>query len=358
MAVSKRARVRQWSYVLGASVAAMAAASASPAAAQCTPDPTIRNGLSDCTGTDNNGLVVSTNGTRVTVATDAIVRSGTAAGAITFTEANGSLTVNGLIDGGTKAGIAVVGGPTSIVPCDPYAGASVGYCPPGSVETNYPWATANVVVAEGASVTGAQAVLMDRVAENTRGYVSVSVDNAGTMVGTAGPALVNAANGNSMLSVTNRATGRINGISGATYVTNAGMIDGKSGSAITIASSTNYASISNTGSIVSSGTAATVSTADAASITNSKGAVLGGGTNAISSGGALTLTNEGTINGSVISTAPAGQNSVIDTRNGIINGDLILGAGNDTLRAQFDAASGRISSITGTIDGGRVATLS
>lgn len=352
MLIGKGAQLRQWSYVLGASVAAMAAASANPAAAQCTPDPTIRNGLSDCTGTDNNGLVVSTNGTRVAVATDAIVRSGTAAGAITFTEANGSLTVNGLIDGGNKAGIAVVAGPTSIVPCDPYAGASVGYCPPGSVETNYPWATANVVVAEGATVTGAQAVLMDRVAGNTRGYVSVSLDNAGTMFGTAGPALVNAANGNSMLSVTNRATGRIDGISGATYVTNAGMIDGRSGSAITIASSTNYASIGNTGSILSSGTAATVSTADAVSITNSKGAVLGGGTTAISSGGALTLTNEGTINGSVISTAPAGQNSVIDTRNGIINGDLILGAGNDTLRAQFDAASGRISSITGTIDGG------
>lgn len=66
----------------------------------------------------------------------------------------------------------------------------------------------------------------------------------------------------------------------------------------------------------------------------------------------LSLTNQGTINGSVVVTTTGRQSSTIDTRTGTINGDLILGAGDDTLRARHDATSGRISSITGRIDGG------
>jgi hypothetical protein len=357
MIVRKAARVRLWSYALGTSVAAVAAASASPAAAQCSPDPTSAYGITNCAGTDADGLVVSTDYTRVTVASGAVVRPGAAAGAISFNALNGYLTVNGLVDGASKAGIAVMAGPAITVPCDPYAGASIGYCAPGSVQTGYPAASANVTVAAGGTVTGAQALLMTRATSNTTGNVSVSLTNAGTLTGTAGPALMNAAGSDSMLSVTNTATGRIEGISNATYVTNAGVIDGGTGTAIVVAPGPYSPGIGNTGRIISTGTAATVNATGTLSITNSTGAVLGGGTSAITTGGALTLTNDGTINGSIIVGGPgtgsdATNNSSIDTRKGIINGDLLLGAGDDMLRARFDTVSGRISSITGTVDGG------
>lgn len=327
MIMHKTARVRRWSYALGASVAAVAASSASPASAQCNPDPTLQFGTTDCTGTDENGLVISTIYTQVNVATSAIVRAGSGAGAITAAAIGSSMTVNGLVDGLSKAGLAAVAGPSRTVPCDPYAGASIGYCAPGSTMQSYPAAGASVSIGEGGTITGAQALLMTRDLTNTSGAVNVTLINAGTMTGTAGPAVVNAAGTNSTLSINNLATGTIGGISGPVEaITNAGLIDGGSATAIT----TNSASprIVNSGRIVSSS-----------------------GT-AISTGGALRLANSGTIVGSVISTAAAGQLSEIDTRQGTIVGDLLLGAGNDTVRALFDTASGRISSITGRVDGG------
>jgi hypothetical protein len=54
----------------------------------------------------------------------------------------------------------------------------------------------------------------------------------------------------------------------------------------------------------------------------------------------------------VTSTASAGQASTIDTRGGTIAGNVTLGAGDDMLRVDLDTATGRISSITGAIDGG------
>lgn len=306
MIVCEVARMRRWSYALGTSVAAVAAASATPASAQCSPDPALAYGTVNCAGTDDNGLNISTYGTQVTVASDASVKSGTGAGAITFTNVWGSgVTVNGLVDGVDKAGIAVLAGPTTVGPCDPYSGASVGYCPPGSIQINYPSASVAVTVAESGTVTGSNALLIARDASNSSGIVNATVVNAGVMTGTSGPAILNTVTSNSTLSVTNEETGRITGISGATYVNNAGTIESGEGSAT-----------------------------------------------AISANGALTLVNTGRIVGSVVSTAASGQNSSIDTRLGTIEGDLLLGAGDDTLRALYDTASGQLSSITGAIDGG------
>ncbi|KQM21536.1 hypothetical protein [Novosphingobium sp. Leaf2] len=331
MIVRKTVRVRRLSYALGTSVAALAAASASPAAAQCTPDPTQTYGSTTCTGTDEDGLVVATNGTRVIVAADALVHPGTALGAITSVASyNTSLVVNGQIDGLSKAGIAVVAGPdtTTYSYCDPYSGASVPtytYCPPATLVTSSPSASLSVAVAEGATVTGAQALLLSKDAGNTSGAASATVDNAGTMTGSAGPALVNAASNGGTLSVNNRATGTIGGMTGnIDFVANTGVIDGGTNAAIASSAAALTLLNDTTGRIVSD----------------------------VTTRGALRLTNAGTITGSVTSTAAAGQNSTIDTRTGTIGGNLVLGAGDDTLYAPFDVASSKVSAIGGTIDGG------
>lgn len=70
MIVCEVARMRRWSYALGTSVAAVAAASATPASAQCSPDPALAYGMVNCAGTDDNGLNISTYGTQVLIATE------------------------------------------------------------------------------------------------------------------------------------------------------------------------------------------------------------------------------------------------------------------------------------------------
>lgn len=347
----KSERLRRWTSALGVSVAAVAAASASPAAAQCSPDPTGQFGTTNCAGVDEDGLAVTSAYTQINVASDAVVRTAGTDGAIVLSSVEPSILVRGLVDGRAGAGIVVRAGPATSGPCDPYSGATVGTCIPGTTVPIYPNASASILVAEGATVTGAQAVLLSRDGTNPDGNVSAAIVNAGTMTGTNGPAIVNAAGSNSSLRLTNLATGRIDGISGGVgFIGNAGLIDGDSGTAIAVASA--FSRITNTGSIVSSGPGTVVRGAGALDITNAAGAIIGGSVTAVDADGALTLANAGTITGSVISSAASGQNSTIDTRQGIIEGNLVLGAGDDTLRALYDTVSGQVSSITGSIDGG------
>lgn len=336
---------------LGTSAVALAMVLGGTAHAQCAPDPTQVSGTTNCTGTDGDGLTVATSDTRVIVAPDAVVRPGAALAAITSRASNVSLTVNGLVDGGTaKPGIFVTNGTPVTVPCDPYAGASVSYCVPGSLQTGYASSSASITVGAGGQVTGGQGILIRRDPANTSGFVGASLINAGTISGTAGPAVVADQTGAAPLSVSNAATGTIGGIAGqVSSLTNAGTIDGGVNAAL---ASTTGAFVTNSGRIVSTGSAATLSAAAYLSVTNDAGATIGGSSTAIRTTGALYLFNAGTINGSVVSTAGAGQASTVDTRTGTINGDLILGAGNDTLRARYDAASGQMSSVTGTVNGG------
>ncbi len=334
MADRKAVRLRQGFFALGTSVAAVAVATANPARAQCAPDPTVDYGQTICSGTDSDGLQVTGLSVQVSVEEGAVVNAGSDAGAITISGLNTWVTINGQVDGGGVAGLALVPG----IVADPGYGTS----------------SANISVAEGGIVTGAQALLMTRGEDNATGYIEASVTNAGQMTGTAGPALVNNAGPDSMLTVTNSAEGSIAGIAGAAYVTNHGSIEGGTGSAIVTQPSRFSAgtAVSNFGTISSSGNAPTISSTGPLWVQNFAGGVLGGSTTAIQTGGALTLDNSGTINGSVISTAAAGENSTIDTRLGTINGDLLLGAGDDTLLIGFDPATGLFPSVAGRIDGG------
>ena len=357
---SRTRRVRMCALQTSALVATFLVAG--PAFAQCSPDPTIANATTTCNDSDTDGVRVTTSNTRVVVASGATVRPGNAPAAITSLANSGSFQVDGMVDGGSgKAGLFITTAAPFTSPCDPYSGASVNYCVPGSLQTNYPSANATISVAAGGTVTGAQGILIRRDTSNTNGSIFASINNAGTINGTAGPAILADQMGFGTLSVTNRATGLIGGIAGAvTYLNNAGTVDGGSNAALT--STVSGMSVDNTGRIVSNGTAATLSITGPGStglnnpgflyVTNAVGAVIGGSATAISSTVGLSLTNLGTINGSVVSTAGSGTNSTIDTRVGLINGNVALGAGNDTLRARYDGTTGQIASITGTIDGG------
>jgi len=351
---SRGRRVR--ACALGTSAIALGMLWTGAAAAQCAPDPTVAGGTTTCTGTDADGLVVATDNTRVVVAPDAIVRAGTSAAGIVTRGNSVSLAVNGLVDGGVgKPGVFVTTGPATSVPCDPYAGASVGYCVPGSTVTSYPGASVTIEIGAGRTVTGAQGVLIRRDPTNSNGFIGASITNAGRITGTTGPAVVADGLGSGTLSITNAATGRIDGIAGQlSFLNNAGLVDGGTNAALA-ATAGPFASgltVTNTGRIVSNGAAATLSSAGFLSVTNASGATIGGSGTAISTAGTLFLTNAGTIAGSVVSTAGNGTTSTIDTRTGTIIGELRLGAGNDTLRARFDPTTGRVSSVTGGIDGG------
>ncbi|MBW6525083.1 autotransporter outer membrane beta-barrel domain-containing protein [Sphingomonas sp. RHCKR47] len=347
-------RVRR--YALGTSGIALAMVLGGPAEAQCSPDPTTVNGTTNCTGTDDNGLTVTTNGTRVIVAKDAIVRAGTTPAAITLSARDLSLSVAGLVDGDVNkaAVLLTAGAPTTYICTDPYAGPGYFYCTPGTVVTSYPSANASISIAAGGSLTGAQGLVIRRDPANTSGSASAYVTNAGTITGRDGRAILADGAGVSALSLTNTTTGTVNGsVSGAvSYVTNAGrIVAGNNGA---IASSQNGFNLYNTGSVTSTGTTATVTGTGYTYVSNAANATIGGSATAISASGVLSLTNTGTINGSVLvtSTGAAVESSTIDTRSGTINGDLTLGAGNDILRARYDVATGRVSSITGSIDGG------
>lgn len=81
---------------------------AGPAFAQCTPDPTQSNVTTTCTGADTNGLVVTTSGTTVDVASGAsVTNSGTSAIAFAIPTSITSYpsamrSVGGRVDGGAR----------------------------------------------------------------------------------------------------------------------------------------------------------------------------------------------------------------------------------------------------------------
>ncbi len=304
---------------------------ASAAQAQCSPDPVVANGTTTCTGTDADGLTVTTFGTRVAIGAGATVLGGNDGGAIVNRATGTTIALDGRIDGGSGAGIFVNTAEPGYERCpdDPYAGASVPFpfCRPGTYQFVYPSSSTSITVGTGATVTGTQALLLRPNLYNHVGIASATLTNAGTMTGTAGPAILTDGDaGNTSLSVINLAGGTIAGMQGQiTQLTNAGTVSAAGG--IAFASRVGRAVVTNTGTIATPG-----------------------GT-AISVDGALVLNNGGTITGAVVSRASSGQNSTIDTLFGTIDGNLTLGAGDDTILARLDG--GRlVTGITGAIDGG------
>ncbi|MCJ2189047.1 hypothetical protein [Novosphingobium beihaiensis] len=313
-----------------------------------------------------------------------------------------TILVSGTVDGAGNTGIAATTGPAAYYYFDPNVG---------------------ITVAQGGIVTGSTAITAGLMSGTNSGYALVELDNSGTITGTAGVALATGDNG-AFYSIINRTGGTIGGISGAVgTIQNHGTIDGGSGSAIaggTYSTLVYTSSLTNSGSVVSSGSGATVSdysgaitnsgtisnsgtgsaiTGDYGPITNNAGGLItasagdtisltgflsidnagtlqntgsgraivvgsGGITNraggTISASGTViegtagvSLTNYGSIVGNIVAGSVLGNsNSSIDSTAGTINGNVTLGAGNDTLFATYSDAGGLITGIAGQIDGG------
>ena len=357
---AKRIRAR----ALHTSAIVLALTLGPPAFAQCAPEPTPANGTVTCSEIDPNGLTVTTYGTTVVVPAGATVL-GTTTPAIAVrlpSDVYGgavTLTVAGRIDGGTRPGVSALW---------QRATSGTGYSPTLLLLT----------VAAGGQIDGVNAVNIGQAVSGIGNTASAIIDNAGTLTGSSGIALLaSAPNYIGFQSITNRATGTIGAISGPVgTISNAGTIDGGARSAVDPGTGTSglYGDLTNTGSIVSTSSAATLANLSGRTLSNSgtianrgTGAAIAGeniaisnavggeissaGTTAIRTNTFLTLTNAGTITGDVVTAAAPAyiSGSTIDSSAGTINGNVTFGAGNDTLVAGYDGTR-LITGITGTID--------
>jgi outer membrane autotransporter protein len=357
---------RRLSLVLGTSVLASGLGMSSAAYAQCVPDPTVSDGTTTCDGVDANGLRVTTPGTTVNVSSGATVK-GSAAPAITIDVpgATGPVTdvinVQGVVDGGSQSGISLL-----------------------SARSGFPSVLLDLHVAAGASISGNNAVLIDRnPASGLFTNTLVKIDNAGTLTGSSGVALAIGPVIGGYQSIINRQMGLIGAISAPIgTLDNAGRIDGGSNSAIdtrgttggiaaglwtnsgTITSASSGGTIANmaqnTPGLSNSGTVSNTGTGPAFSgsfvyLNNQAGGVVSaaGGTAIVADLG-LSLTNAGQINGDVVLNTPSGYgfSGTIDSTLGTINGNVRLGAGSDTVVARYDGTPTLVTGITGTIDAG------
>lgn len=367
-------RCRRLSFVLGTSALAWGLALPAAAHAQCAPDPTTANGTTTCTGTDTDGVRVTTRDTALIVANGATV-SNTGALAIAVDVPRPSFapySTNTLMVLGTVS----APGQTAIA-------VNSGALNPSSYYSTQQTA---LTVGAGGSVTGATALTLLQSPDNPNGTVSVSLDNAGTVTGTGGIALlantVSTAQGypnllTSFSTITNRAGASIVGgiVGQVSTLANAGSIDGGAGSALdttigygptltnaagatirstsaaaTILAGPNYyLTVTNAGTIANAGSGAAVSGGLLAVINEAGGQIGSAGATAIAASTSLRLTNRGTVTGNV--TAGNGG-STIDSTGGTINGSVTLGNGNDTLIARYVGTRALATGITGAINAG------
>ncbi len=359
MSQARRVRVR----ALESSALTMALMLAGPAFAQCAPDPTIVNGTTICSGTDADGLVVTTRGTNVVVDQSATV-NGSTGPAIAVRIASGSgyapvtVSVDGVVDGGQNAGISFV---RQNIPDDYYS------------------QSLTLTVAAGGRVTGRNGIVIDRTENAFYGSGNTSIDNSGDISGTGGIALLSNNSNLYISSIVNRSGGTIGAIVGRIdTLDNSGTISGGNRSAITAGNGTfGYGTVINQGTINSTGTVATLDNF-ASSLTNSgtientgsgaaissnglriintaAGRIASAGATAIRFAGGLQLTNAGTITGDVTADSSfgfGGSTSVVDSTAGRITGSLRLGYGDDTLVALYDGTRLQYG-VDGAIDGGQ-----
>lgn len=367
-------RCRRLSFVLGTSALAWGLALPAAVQAQCVPDPTTANGTTTCAGTDTDGIRLTTRDTALVVASGATV-SNMAAPAIAVDVPRASsapYSVNTL----TVLGGVSAPGQTAIA-------ISSGTLNPSSYYSTQETA---LTIGAGGSVTGATALALFQSPGNPNGTVSVSVDNAGTVIGTGGTALlantVSTAQGypsllTSFSTITNRAGASIVGgiIGQLSTFANEGSIDGGGGSALDstigygprvtnaagaairstsaegtiLAGSNYYMTVTNAGTIANAGSGAALA-GGLLAVTNELGGQIGSaGATAIAASTSLTLTNRGTVIGNITT---GNRGSTIDSTGGTIDGSVTLGDGNDTLVARYVGTRALATGITGAINAG------
>jgi hypothetical protein len=354
--------------------------------AQCSPDPTQAGTAVTCTGSDSNGIVITTSVSPLTVASGAsVTNTGAPAIAVSipatsaFNPRSASITVNGSVAGSGAAGISVQSGSL------------------GSASYDYYGTTAAITLGASGSVSGTYGIAVAQTPGNTYGAAYVKLDNAGKISGTSGIALYSSGTSAAFSSIINRASGTIGAIQANAVIDNAGTIDGGSLSAIApgAGSTIYYGGITNSGIITAAGSnstianyAAQISNSGTIKNTGSGGAIdgsslsivnLAGGTITASNSSvlglnasSLSLTNAGTIsntgNGAVIDLrgsslsvtnqaggviATSAGNTVISTstalnlvNQGTITGNVIASWGSATY-----TANSTVDSTGGTING-------
>ncbi|WP_242121399.1 beta strand repeat-containing protein [Sphingomonas lacusdianchii] len=355
MSQSRQVRAR----ALGSSAMTVALMLAGPAFAQCTPDPTVSGTTTICSGTDADGLIVSTRGTTVVVNQDATV-SGTNGGpgidVRIQSASNGgpvALTVNGLINDGVFLNI------------DPIAGDTNAYV---------------LALTVGAGGQLNDGVALQRISAQSNA-ASASIDNSGVIGASAfGVAVSSDSSDVPFTSIVNRAGGTINSISAPIgTLDNAGTIvsaerginaisqfgnspsTGIINNSGTIRSTDDFTTtvsidffnvLNNNGTIENLGAEAAISALILTINNNAAGRITSAGTTAITVRDRLNLTNAGTIVGDVLAGGTSTTSgSTVDSTAGQITGSLLFGAGNDTLIAAYDGTQLRYG-VTGAIDGG------
>lgn len=239
-----------------------------------------------------NGMVVNQDQSTLTIAPSTTVSGGQNPAILvnipansTFSPRSATINVGGSVNGAGQNGIEVTSGDFTGQNYDPY-GTKVA-----------------INIGAGGSVSGAAGISASPFVPATPGPSVVVLDNAGTIVGAAGAALVSSGLQSGFVRLTNEASGRIGGIAAAVQaLNNDGTIDGGTGAAIALRQDIffNDASIANTGIIAASGGAATI-TSDASTayffcgLINNSGMITNLGTGAAISGaaasGALTVVN-------------------------------------------------------------------
>lgn len=360
MSQSRQVRAR----ALGSSAMTVALMLAGPAFAQCAPDPTVANGTTICSGTDADGLRVTTRGTNVVVEQGATVGSANSEPAIgiRFPSADFgnpvTISVAGTVDGGQYAGIRQL--------------LDTSY-------DDYNPQSLQLTVAAGGRVTGDIGVFLNRLPPPSSGqfvqYGNAYIDNSGDISGTSGYGLYAISDDLFFSGIINRAGGTIGAIYGKVDVfDNAGTIDGGTRSAIqligyaysnlensgTIRSNSNQATfivntprtLGNSGTIENSGSGAAIESDNLFLFNTSTGRIASATGAAITASDWMYLANAGTIVGDVVAGGTGSTlGSTVNASAGRITGSLTFGSASDLLIGAYDGTQLRYS-VDGTIDGG------
>ena len=386
--------------LLGASLAVL---TASPAWADCAPDPVSTGQTVNCNGTDADGVVINKDHVTVNVVTGATVKN---VAATTNPEPNQFVVTNTIflnVSGEITDGVTVQNAPPIF-----------GFPFPSSAATDV---TINVdqfgkIGGSGIVVNGQSSFF------SSEPGARVSVFNSGSIIANSAQTFAISAglNSGSLIAIVrNDTSGVIGGIEGPFgSIVNYGSITGTDRSAIRSSGQSPNSSISNFGLIQNSSGAATIDYAGfssaAHSITNSgsienlgvgpaisagfgggsisitnnlgglirssggpaigfsanhpdtlltnQGTITGAGT-AIQIPGRITLINQGTINGNVNLAVPSSfalTQNVFYSAGGIVNGNLVLGNGRDHLIVDL-GAPGPLAGVTGSITTGPGSTM-
>jgi hypothetical protein len=341
---------------------AIATSLATPAWADCAPNPPRAAATTSCTGSTTGGLVVDVDRATISIPATSTLTApgGIAALRVTNSSTNSAtysdrLNLQGTIQGDAAPGLLIESGT-------------------GSASTQL-----DVTVGSTGSIRGSTAIVLTANPGATRSTAFASLNNSGRIESTAGPAIVaEDTSRTGFTTILNQAGGFIGGIRASVgTLGNLGTIDGGASSAFTYNPAAGVfgpypRQVSNSGSILSNSATATLALQGGITISNiglianagsgfaidagevmidnrSGGVITAAGGTAINARSTLRLTNGGTINGAIIG---SGASDTVDLSGGQVNGNIFLGDGDDLLVVDSNTGPALVTNVNGTIDGG------